>query len=211
MDEVTWEFLRRYAESGVWWHTRWLGTDASKCPFDLWIYQEILSRTRPDVIIETGTLFGGSALYLASMCDLLDNGRVITIDIEEREDRPRHPRILYLTGSSVAPEVVAQVKDEIADTNRVMVILDSDHHDDHVLSELHAYGPLVTEGCYLIVEDTLAGFSPERWGAGPSAAIEKFMSSSQPFVADPSCEKFVMTFNPGGYLQRLQGPAAQPG
>jgi cephalosporin hydroxylase len=62
----------------------------------------------------------------------------------------------------------------------------------------------VTEGCYLIVEDTLAGFSPERWGAGPSAAIEKFMSSDQSFVTDPSCEKFAMTFNPGGYFKRVR-------
>jgi cephalosporin hydroxylase len=204
MDEITFEFLCRYAESGVWWHTHWLGTKASKCPFDLWMYQEILSRTRPDVIIETGTLFGGSALYLASMCDLLGNGRVITIDIEEREDRPRHPRILYLTGSSVAPEIVAQVKDEIADTNRVMVILDSDHHDDHVLRELEIYGPLVTEDCYLIVEDTPSGeLFPELWGAGPSAAIEEYMRTNSSFVVDRDCEKFILTFNPGGYLKRI--------
>jgi cephalosporin hydroxylase len=206
MDGVTWAFYLRYAESRVWLeHTPWLGTPVRKCPFDLWIYQEIMFRTQPDVIIETGTLFGGSALYLASICDLLVNGRVISIDIEENEARPSHPRILYLTGSSVAPDIIDRVKAEVADANRVMVILDSDHHDDHVLGELQAYGPLVTEGCYLIVEDTLAGqFSPERWGAGPSAAIQKFMSSNQSFVTDTSCEKFLMTFNPGGYFKRVR-------
>jgi cephalosporin hydroxylase len=204
MDAVTWNFLRRYGESGVWWHTDWLGTKASKCPFDLWVYQEILFRTKPDVIIETGTLFGGSALYLACMCDLLGNGRVITIDVEEVEERPSHPRILYLTGSSIAPEIVSQVEGEIADTDRVMVVLDSDHHDDHVLSELRAYGPLVAEGCYLIVEDTPAGeLFPELWGAGPSAAIEKFMKSNNSFVVDRDCEKFLLTFNPGGFLRRI--------
>jgi cephalosporin hydroxylase len=203
MDEVTWDFFRRYGESGVWWHTNWFGTAASKCPFDLWVYQEILFRTRPDVIIETGTLFGGSALYLASICDLLGNGRVITIDVKEGEERPRHPRILYLTGSSVAPEVVDRVKDEISDSDRVMVVLDSDHHDDHVLRELQTYGPLVAEGCYLIVEDTYAGeLFPELWGAGPSAAIEEFMRSNHSFVVDRDCEKFLLTFNPGGYLKR---------
>jgi cephalosporin hydroxylase len=203
MDEVTWDFFRIYGESGVWWHTEWLGTAASKCPFDLWVYQEIMFRTQPDVIIETGTLFGGSALYLASMCDLLGNGRVITIDIEEKEDRPSHPRILYLTGSSVAPEVVDRVTDEICDSERVMVILDSDHHDDHVLRELQTYGPLVAEGCYLIVEDTYAGeLFPELWGAGPSAAIKEYMTSNHSFVIDRDCEKFLLTFNPGGYLKR---------
>ena len=204
MDMVTFNFLRQYGESGVWWHTNWLGTPAHKCPLDLWIYQEILFRTRPDVIIETGTLFGGSALYLASMCDLLGNGRVITIDVEENKERPRHPRILYLTGSSVAPEVVDRVKVEVADASRVMVILDSDHHDDHVLRELQVYGPLVTENCYLIVEDTPAGeLFPELWGAGPSAAVKEYMRSDKSFVIDQDCEKFLLTFNPGGYLKRV--------
>lgn len=204
MDELTWSFLRHYGDSAVWWHTEWLGTKASKIPFDLWIYQEIISRTRPDLIIETGTLFGGSALYLASICDLLGTGRVITIDVEEREDRPDHPRILYLTGSSVAPEVVHRVKSEIADTNRVMVILDSDHHDDHVLLELQTYGPLVTEGCYLIVEDTPAGeIAPELWGAGPSSAIEEYLRSNDSFAIDRDCEKFFATFNEGGFLKRV--------
>jgi cephalosporin hydroxylase len=205
MDEVTWDFLRSYGESGVWWHTEWLGTMASKCPFDLWMYQEIMFRTQPDVIIETGTLFGGSALFLASMCDLLGNGRVITIDVDEGKERnrPSHPRILYLTGSSVAPEIVDRVKDEISDSDRVMVTLDSDHHDDHVLRELQTYGPLVPEGCYVIVEDTHAGaLFPELWGAGPSAAIEEYMRSNDSFVIDRDCEKFLLTFNEGGYLRR---------
>ena len=204
MDEITWAFYVRYSETRVWYErTHWLGTSVRKCPLDLWIYQEILFRTQPDVIVETGTLYGGSALFLASMCDLLGNGRVISIDIKDDEDRPAHPRIVYLAGSSVAPEVVDRVRGEITDTDRVMVILDSDHHNDHVLAELRAYGPLVTEDCYLIVEDTMAGFSPERWGTGPSAAIQDFMTSNQSFVIDPSCEKFLMTFNPGGYLKRV--------
>ena len=210
MDEISWAFYLRYAKSWVWYErTCWLGTSVRKCPLDLWVYQEILFRTQPDVIVETGTLFGGSALYLASMCDLLGNGRVVSIDINKEEGRPTHPRVLYLTGSSVASEVVDRVRGEIADTDRVMVILDSDHHNDHVLAELQAYGRLVTEDCYLIVEDTLAGLNAERWGTGPSGAIQEFMTSNQSFVIDSSCEKFLMTFNPGGYLKRVRNSRSQ--
>ena len=125
-----------------------------KCPLDLWIYQEIVFRTRPDVIVETGTFYGGSALYLASLCDLLGNGRVIIDRHQGQGNQAEHPRILYLEGSSVAPEVVDRVKAEVDGAERVMVILDSDHKKDHVLGELQAYGPMVTEDCYLIVEDT---------------------------------------------------------
>ena len=76
--------------------------------------------------------------------------------------------------------------------------------DEHVLRELQTYGPLVAEGCYLIVEDTDAGkLFPELWGAGPGAAIEEYMKSDDSFVVDPDCEKFLLTFNPGGYLKRV--------
>ena len=201
MDETSWAFYRRYGETDVWWDTHWLGCNVCKCPLDLWMYQEILFRTRPDVIIETGTFFGGSALYLASMCELLGNGRIVTIDVRVWGVRRDHPRILYLSGSSVAPEVVERVKDELEDAERVMVILDSDHHKDHVLSELQQYGPLVTKDCYMIVEDTPVGQMIDGF-AGPAEAIEEYLQSEDSFVIDRSCEKFLMTFNPGGYLKR---------
>jgi cephalosporin hydroxylase len=204
MDQTAWAFYLEYAKSDVWWETQWLGRITCKCPLDLWIYQEILFRTRPDVIIETGTFHGGSALYLASLCDLIGTGRVVTIDIRQWGRRREHPRIRYLRGSSTDPEIVDQVKAEIADAERVMAILDSDHHKDHVLDELQAYGPLVTEDCYMVVEDTTTGQMISGF-PGPAEAIEEFLESEKSFVVDRGCEKFLMTFNPGGYLRRAPG------
>ena len=204
MDATGWAFYRSYAKNGIWIYTNWLGVTVYKCPLDLWMYQEILVHTKPDLIIETGTAAGGSAFYLASMCDLIDHGRIVTIDIEEREDRPEHSRILYLSGSSVAPEVVDRIEAEIAGAQRVMVILDSDHHKDHVLEELQTYGPLVSKDCYMIVEDTPMSQMYPDFGPGPSEAIEEFLESNASFVVDPSCERFLMTFNPGGYLKRIE-------
>ena len=89
----------------TWTSTTWLGTTVLKCPLDLWNYQEILVETRPDLIIETGTHLGGSALYLAGICDLIGNGRIVTVDIEDRPGRPVHGRIIYLEGSSTSDEV----------------------------------------------------------------------------------------------------------
>src|SRR5580765_6266025 len=91
----------------IFWHghewtgTTWMGVPAMKYPGDAWTYQEIIFDTKPDLIIETGTNRGGSALFLAHMFDLVGKGRVMTIDIESRSGLPVHPRITYLTGSSV--------------------------------------------------------------------------------------------------------------
>lgn len=199
-EQVVRAFRERYRESGVWMFTTWLGTQVLKNPLDLWIYQEILARTGPGVIVETGTFAGGSALYLASICDLLDHGRVITIDIEERPRRPSHPRITYLTGSSVNEEVVAAVRGRISPKETAMVILDSDHSKQHVLEELRAYAPLVGAGRYLIVEDT--GASDWMEDVDPRGAVEEFLAETDAFAVDTKCEKFLLTNSPGGFLRR---------
>src|SRR5438445_10263697 len=121
-------YYRRWSTGGAdTINLSWFGYETLKCPLDLWLYQELLVRTRPDVVVETGTWCGGSALYLAMMLDHIDHGRVITVDVATKPGRPEHPRISYLTGSSTDPAVVAEVQ-RLVGRERAMVILDSDHH-----------------------------------------------------------------------------------
>jgi cephalosporin hydroxylase len=195
-----------YDDPSTWRATYWLGVHTAKCPLDLWIFQEIVNETRPDLIVEAGTHRGGSAHFLASLCDILENGEVVTIDVIEQPDRPRHPRVTYLSGSSTDPDVVAEVKRRADAVERVMVILDSDHSEAHVFDELCQLGPLVTPGCYLIVEDTIVNGNPvlPDFGPGPAEAVDRFLAQEpSAFVVDRSREKFHLTFNPGGYLRRL--------
>ena len=190
----------------TWTSTTWLGTTVLKCPLDLWNYQEILVETRPDLIIETGTHLGGSALYLAGVCDLTGSGRIVTVDIEDRPGRPVHGRITYLEGSSTSDEVVERVTTFAQDAERVMVILDSDHAREHVLRELELYAPLVTRGCYLVVEDTNVNGHPvvPGFGPGPMEALTDFLRGTDAFEVDGSREKLMLTFNPSGYLRRTR-------
>lgn len=190
----------------TWRNTYWLGVPVQKCPLDLWIYQEIIYETRPELIIECGTANGGSALYLASICDLLGYGGVVTIDITPHVGRPQHPRITYLTGSSISPRMIEYVKKLAAGAKTVMVILDSNHHKDHVLHELKTYSPLVTPGCYLIVEDTNLNGHPvvPDFGPGPWEAVEEFLHQNHDFEVDKSREKFMVTASENGYLKRVR-------
>ncbi len=183
----------------------WFGHRTLKCPMDLWTYQEILVETRPDLVVECGTRFGGSAYYLASILDLLGHGRVLTIDIDTAPARPTHPRIEYLAGSTADPTIVEQVR-AAARGQRTMVILDSDHSRDHVLAELNAYRDVVSVGCYLIVEDTDVNGHPARpdFGPGPMEALEAFQATTDDYASDPDRERFMMTLNPKGFLKRLR-------
>ena len=194
-----------FYESDAWTKATWLGAQALKNPLDLWVYQEILHETRPELIVETGTYRGGSALYLASMCDLLGAGEIVSVDIEPlRDDYPEHPRITYLGGrSSTDQEVVAEIRAR-AEGRRALVVLDSDHSQAHVEAELAAYAPIVPVGCYLIVEDSNIGQIRKDLMPGPLQAVEAFLADTDEFVVDREREKFLITFNPSGYLRRVR-------
>ena len=207
--DVVTQFHKLYYDSyffgKTWGSTYWLGTKILKCPLDMFIYQELIFAMRPDIIIETGTAHGGSALFMATICDLVGCGEIVTIDVEDLPDRPRHERITYLLGSSTSDEIKGKVRERIGDKGKVLVILDSDHRKEHVLNELQLYSAFVPKGGYVIVEDTHVNGHPvePEFGPGPMEAVNEFVKWSGDFVIDKSKEKFYMTFNPNGYLQRI--------
>jgi cephalosporin hydroxylase len=179
-----------------------------KNPLDLWVYQELIFDLRPTLIIETGTAFGGSALFFARQLEKLGAGSVVTIDIDAAPSVPRHPRITYVPGSSIEPRVVDLVRTRANAHERVMVVLDSDHTAAHVSAELEAYAPLVTKLQFCVVEDTNINGHPVQvdWqgGAGPHAAVETFLQRYPEFERDPLCERYLLTMHPGGWLRRMR-------
>lgn len=189
----------------IWQFTNWLGVKTTKCPLDMWVFQEIIVETKPDLIIESGSFVGGSALFMAEICDSIKKGNIVSIDIN-KANFPKHNRIKFLTGSSLDPEIIEQVKKEIRNKEqKVMVNLDSDHTKNHVLQEMKIYGELVSKGCYMIVEDTNINGHPvlSDFGDGPMEAVNEFLKDREDFVVDKDREKFLLTFNPNGYLKKI--------
>ncbi|GEM_PF-358023 len=211
-DDVVREFHRLFYEGGLQENdgrglhaqTRYHGIEAHKCPFDLWIFQEILFDVRPQLVIELGTYLCGTTLFLAHQLEALGAGSVVSIDCREFS-RPAHARIHYLLGETTAPEVIAAVTDMASRiTGPVLVIHDADHRFAQVLQDLTVYAPFVTPGSYLIVEDTNVNGHPvlANWGPGPLEAVDQFLAAHPEFERDSTREKFLMTYNPGGYLKR---------
>ena len=199
-------FYGSYTLDRPWTHVSWLGVPASKSPLDLWVYQEILNEVKPEKIIESGTSQGGTAYFLASICDCIGKGEVLSIDIQPPHNRPQHLRTSYLHGSSTDPSIVERVRSWTGSNNRVMVLLDSDHNREHVLKELSIYSQFVTPGSYLIVEDTNLNGHPvwPGFGPGPMEAVKEFLRHSNEFLPDRNREKFYFTFNPSGFLKRVK-------
>jgi cephalosporin hydroxylase len=198
----------------------WMGVPIIQLPADIIATQEVIWATKPDVIIETGIARGGSVLFMASLLELIGKGTVIGVDIDirahNRDSIERHPmakRVVLIEGPSTEPATLAKVRAAIPAGASVMVVLDSDHSRDHVLAELQSYGPMVTEGCYLVVADTILGHldadrTPRNrsklWFKGnePLSALHTYLEQTDRFEVDPVVNgKLILASSPGGYLR----------
>jgi cephalosporin hydroxylase len=216
-------WLRSGWQQRVSYRFTWLGVPVIQLPEDLLTMQAVIHRVRPDVIVETGTAHGGSAVFYASILELLGNGRVLSVDVEIRPHNRRaidaHAlahRIRLIEGSSVAPETVARVREAIRSGERVLVALDSNHTRVHVAQELEHYAPLVTPGSYLVVFDGVmkdladAPSGRPEWATdNPLAALEPFLAAHPEFERDPEIIPYPVTHCPGGFLRRRPAEPAE--
>jgi cephalosporin hydroxylase len=204
------DWMIRHQEEIVFDQVTWMGVKAYKNPLDCWIYQEIVHEVRPEVIVEIGSYAGGSTLYLCHLLDMLGRGTVVSVDIDRSAFQIQHARLLEVTGDCGSPEVRDRVAGLCAG-RRTMVIHDADHGRDAVLRDLRLYADLVTPGSYLIVEDGVVDvFDPNatsRLGwhrQGPMVATRLFLEEDDRFVVDLSRERYLITYNPRGFLKRVK-------
>jgi len=229
------QFMRGSIASQYSYNFFWLGRPIIQYPQDMVAMQELVWTIKPDLIIETGIAHGGSLTLSASllaileMCEAAEKGEVVDpnkpkrkvlgIDIDIRahnrtaiEAHPLAPRIEMIQGSSIAPEIIDQVRAIAKNYKRVLVCLDSNHTHDHVLKELELYAPLTSVGSYCVVFDTivedlskeLAGDRP--WGPGnnPKTAVFEYLKTHPEFEIDKAIEnKLLITVVPDGFLKRV--------
>jgi len=205
-----------------WIHqANWFGEPCLQLPQDMFALQEVIFKTRPRFVIETGVAWGGSLLFYSTLMHALGGERVIGVDIYIPPDlRERltafgalSERITLIEGSSTAPETIARIAEIIGDSRAVLAVLDSDHTETHVLNELEAYSQFVGKGHYLVCSDTIVEdippqtHRPRAWGPGnsPQSALTAFLKKQDGFVVDKLIEnKLLFTCNPRGYLVRVQ-------
>jgi len=215
------ESMRRYYV----YNFSWLGRPIIQNPIDMVAMQEIIWDVKPDLIIETGIAHGGSLIFSASMlalnstCGGPADAEVLGIDIDIRahnrkaiEEHPLFNRITMIEGSSIAPDIIAQVKQKAKNKKRILVCMDSNHTHDHVLAELEAYASLTSVGSYCVVFDTFVEdvpadvFHNRPWhpGNSPKSAVHEYLKTHSEFEIDKSIQnKLMITLVPDGYLKRI--------
>ncbi len=191
----------------------WLGRPIIQHPEDMIRLQEAIYTLKPDVIVETGIAHGGSLIFNASLLKCMGKGKVIGVDIEIRPHNKKaiishelSSMIHLIEGDSVSPEIISQVKKLINPTDKVLVILDSNHCKNHVAKELEAYYKLVTPGSYIVVTDGLMqdlcdvpSGKPEWENDNPVAATEEFLAQHSDFTLETPA----WTFNESALTENI--------
>jgi cephalosporin hydroxylase len=235
LKDIANNFMVESVKTDYSYNFTWLSRPIIQYPQDIVATQEIIWKVKPDLIIETGIAHGGSLVFSASILALLDycdaqesgeflnpekpNRKVIGVDIDirahNRDELDKHPmrnRMELVEGSSVDTSVIDKVHELAKGFECVMVFLDSNHTHDHVFAEIQAYSPLVTDGSYCVVFDTIIEDLPRDssidrpWSVGdnPKTAVKKFLKGNSQFVIDKSIEdKFLLTVAPDGFLKKV--------
>ncbi len=221
------QWTRHMWNASLWQQVQWLGVPVLQWPTDLILMQELITRLRPRIIIETGLYLGGTSVFYASLLHLLRiEGTVISVDIEINPEARRNvsssdfaDRIRLIEGDSKSEEVHGQIRDligkmtgEMTDAeSSVLVCLDSDHSRAHCLEELRLFSRYVPVGGYLVLFDTICedlcatpNGDPGWAGDSPMAALREFVGENDAFQSDHSYDKFMVGFAPHGFLKRIR-------
>jgi cephalosporin hydroxylase len=218
LDLVAALWVKLSAEYKLMYEPTWLGRPIIQFAEDVLMVQELVWKLRPEYIVECGVAHGGSLVLFASVCELLGHGNVIGVDVEIRqhnrvaiEAHSLSKRIRLIEGSSVAPDVVTLVKEAVGNSNSVLVVLDSNHSEQHVAKELELYSTLVAPGGYLVCMDGAQAHVSDiprgkaEWkNDHPLAAIESFLARCPEFEIDPHYTRLRVTSNPAGFLRRVR-------
>ena len=212
-------WIKGAAEFKLMYELTWMGRPIIQFGTDMIMLQELIWKIKPEIFIETGIAHGGSLIYTASLFELMgNNGQVIGIDVEIRahnrvaiEAHSMYKKIKMIEGSSISETTINELEKLVDSRKTTMVMLDSNHSRDHVLSELRLYSKYVSVGSYLIVQDGAQEWvsdiprgKPEWKQDNPLAAIEIFLKENDDFVIDETYTRLGITQSPNGYLKKIK-------
>ena len=204
-EDLRFGFIDAYWRSLAWQDTKWLGVPVHKCPVDLVAYQEALVRAEPDWIIEIGTGASSGAHFLATICELLGRGQVLSVGTRRDNWRHEHGRLTRVEGEILDAETIAQVTDLVGRPANAMVIF-ARARRRRLLEAFESYSPLIPVGSYAVFEETVVNGHPvwPSFGLGPNEAVRDLLRGRRDFVPDPTLERHGLTFDPSGFLRRRQ-------
>ena len=179
----------------------WCGVPIIRHPDDIVLQQEIMWNLKPVRVIETGVARGGSLVLSASLMSMTGFApRVLGLDIQilphahgSLKRWTDEESIELFEGDSTSEAAISRVKNFLGSVSEpCLLILDSNHSQEHVLHELNSLAHLLPKESIVIVADTIVEEMPEGyylnrpWGRGnnPYTAAQRFLKLNENFEMD---------------------------
>lgn len=195
----------------------WNGSAILQTPDDILTKQEILYKTRPEVIIETGVCWGGSILFYNTLSHEIPIKKIIGIDtyipkpLEKFLKKKCGKKLELIRGDSASMSTYEKIKKLKKKYKGCFIHLDSFHTFEHVYKELNIYSNFLKKKDYLVVGDTIVNDIPNQkhrprvWNKknNPMLALKKFLKINKNFYIDHDInKKQLLTNNPKGYIKK---------
>ena len=224
VDDILYGYDLLFEREAKFASSSWLGIQAQQDPSDAFLIQMLLWEIKPDLIIDLGTNTGGSAIFFASIMNYYNpNGKIISIDIKNYTinwyngksscKKCSNPDLLplwknhvtFYQGSTMDPKILFDVEKHVNDAHVVFISQDTSHDASYIYAELKAYSKFVTNGSYILVQDTKLDRMLRKSLNSISYYIDKFISENDKFIIDRDIENtFYFTHHPKGYLKRIK-------
>lgn len=190
------------------YHWEWNGVPVIRWPDDVMLLQELIWTYKPALLIESGVARGGGTILSASLmagAGLVPN--VLGIDIavsphtkKAVADSIWTAGIELVESDSTSLLAIDSVKAKLALLTQgqiAFLTLDSNHSEQHVLSELQLLATLLPVGSIVLVADTIIEELPEQtvadrpWSRqnSPLSALNKFLAMSRDFTRMESWDR----------------------
>jgi cephalosporin hydroxylase len=217
--------VREYWLERVSRHKRdsYAGVRLAKFPEDLRVYEHLIWASKPNTVIEIGTLCGGSALWFRDRLRTVGTyaaiGRplVISIDLDVGQAReelqavdPAFEDTIRLVEADVTdPDLPAEVQALLPENSRCLVAEDSAHLFETTMAALMGFARFVPEQGFFVVEDGSVDYEDMRlrpdWPRGVLPAVREWLNTPEgrKFRVRRDLEIYGITSHPEGFLQRI--------
>jgi cephalosporin hydroxylase len=195
-----------------------------KFPEDLRTYEHLLWLARPNVVIEVGSYWGGSALWFRDRLRVLqsygriDNHLVISIDVYTGNARrsvgavdPDFSNSIRFVEADVRdPNLPAAIARMLPRRARCMVVEDSGHTYETTMAALEGFSRFVPVGGWFVVEDGCVDVEEMRadpsWERGVQPAMNDWLRTEDgsKFEVRRDVELYGLSGHPNGYLTRIR-------
>lgn len=197
----------------------WMGETMIQTPDDILAFQEIIYKTKPEVIIEIGIAWGGSMLFYETLSRNSSIKKIIGVDLfipKDLRKRILHKsqnskKIFLIEGSSLDNQILSKIRKMTKKYRNFFIHLDSNHTSEHVFRELMIYSKFLNKNNYIVVGDTVLSYIPNQkhrpreWSKNnnPMFALKNFLKTNKSFEIDKTVNfRQIFSNQPNGYLKK---------